>query len=40
MEFGSRGIQPSWDEMMTPNYPAASKQHAPKIMSGKPRIGK
>ena len=40
MEFGSRGIQPSWDEMMTPNYPAASKQHAPKIMSGKPKIGK
>jgi len=40
MEFGSRGIQPSWDEMMTPNYAGASKQHAPKIMSGKPKIGK
>jgi len=40
MEFGSRGIQPSWDEMMTPNYAGASKQHAPKIMSGKPQIGK
>lgn len=40
LDIGSRGMQPSWDEMLTPNYAGASKQHAPKIMSGKPRIGK
>ena len=40
MEFGSRGVQTSWDELLVPNYAGASKQHAPKIMSGKPTIGK
>ena len=36
----SRGAQSPWSRTEVPNYAGASKQHAPKIMSGKPRIGK
>lgn len=39
-DAGGRSIQQSWDKVVTPSYVGASKQHAPKIMSGKPRIGK
>ena len=40
MDAGGRSARQPWDKWVTPNYAGASKQHAPKIMSGKPRIGK